>query len=233
MQIHVQAVCAVRCSATGKSLSDSSLTVLVDGVRRRYLRRDDGFIVFMELGNGTHRLSFSHPNYRNATCDITVSPGDTSIEVVTMRPLRVSGATLCRLTVTGLQPGTIAWISGQSYPLQLQMKECPAGTQAVRLFQKSAFSLVPPLRLLCADKSAPETCILLDTLGDEMWYLAKPLRFAHRRGVKFFPTQPYEVEPDGTVQAIFFAAGPVSMLYEGQLYELSVKEGDQTWQIPS
>ena len=61
--------------------------------------------------------------------------------------------------------------------------------------------------------------------------MTTPLQYAHKRGVRFYPTQPYEVQSDGTVQAVFFAAGPVSMLYENRLYELSVVEGEQTWPI--
>ena len=232
MQLHVQLACAVRCSATGNSLCDAALTVLVDGERKRYLRRNDGFILFMDLANGRHRLTLSHPYYRDAQCSFVIEEGETTIEVVTMRPLRVSGENLCRLTVTGMKPETTAYISGQTYPLQLQQEECPAGVRDLRLFKRGAFQLIPPLRILCADKNAPETCILMDKLGEEQWLLAKPLGCEHRRGVKFFPTQPYEAQDDGTTQAVFFAAGPVSILYENKLYELTVKEGEQTWQIP-
>ena len=233
MHLHVQLACAVRCSATGQPLCDAALQVKVDGERKRYLRRNDGFLLFMDLANGKHRLELRHPNYRDASCTVTVSEGDTTVEVVTMRPLYVAGDKLCRLTVTGLKPETTAYLSGQVYPLQLQQDDCGEGMQELRLFKKSAFVLVPPLRLLCADATAPETCILMDMLGDDIWRLAAPLRFAHKRGVRFYPTQPYETQRDGTVQAIFFAAGPVTLLYEDKLYEITVKEGEQSWQIPS
>ena len=232
MQLHVQLACAVRCSATGNSLCDSSLNVLVDGERKRYLRRNDGFLLFMELANGKHHLTLSHPYYHESKCAFEVEEGETTIEVVTMRPLYVEGQNLCRLTVAGMVPGTTAYISGQTYPLQLQQSECPAGTRDVRLFKRSAFKLIPPLRMLCADEEAPETCILMDMLNDETWRLAAPLRYGHKRGVRFYPTQPYEVQDDGTTQAVLFTAGPVSVLYENRLYELTVKEGEQTWQIP-
>ena len=232
MRLHVQLACAVRCSATGNSLCDAMLQILVDGERKRYLRRNDGFLLFMELKNGEHRLSLRHPYYHDAQCTVTVTPGETTVEVVTMRPLNVSGDHLCRLTVSGLVPGTTAYISGQSYPLQLQQSDCTEGTQVLRLFKRGAFKLLPPLRMLCADEAAPETCILMDMLGEDNWSIARPLRFAHKRGVKFYPTQPYEAGDDGTVTAVFFAAGPISLLYEDKLYELSVEEGEQTWQIP-
>ena len=232
MQLHVQLACAVRCSATGNSLCDAMLNVTVDGERKRFLRRNDGFILFMDLKSGEHRLYLRHPNYHDAQCTVTVTPGDTTIEVVTMRPLRVAGENLCRLTVAGLKPGTTVYISGQSYPLQLQQSDCTEGTQVLRLFKKGAFKLLPPLRLLIADTEAPETCILMDMVSEDYWSLAAPLRRAHRRGVKLYPTQPYEVQDDGTAKAIFFAAGPVSLLYNDQLYDLNVEEGEQTWQIP-
>ena len=232
MQLHVQLACAVRCSATGNSLCDAALNVLVDGERKRCLRRNDGFLLFMDLPNGKHCLTLSHPYYRDAQCSVTIEEGKTTIEVVTMRPLSVRGENLCRLTVTGMKPGTTAYISGQTYPLQLQQSECPAGTKDLRLFKRGAFRLLPPLRMLCADESAPETCILMDLMSEDNWRLVSPLRFAHKRGVKFYPTQPYEAQDDGTTQAVFFAAGPISMLYENKLYELTVKEGEQTWQIP-
>ena len=233
MQLHVQLACAVRCSATGNPLTDSALIVTVDGERKRYLRRNDGFLLFMDLAYGEHRLSFSHPRYRDARCTVNITAGETTIEAVTMRPLYVKGEHLCRLTVTGMAPGSTAYISGQSYPLQLQQSECPEGTLELRLFKKGAFALVPPLRMLCADKKAPETCILMDKLSEDIWRMAAPLRFAHKRGTRFFPTQPYEAQEDGSTQAIFFAPGPVSLMYEGELYELNVEEGEQTWQIPS
>ena len=232
MQLHVQLACAVRCSATGNSLCDAALNVLVDGERKRYLRRNDGFLLFMDLSNGKHCLTLRHPYYRDAQCSFMIEEGETTIEVVTMRPMYVAGENLCRLTVTGMKPGTTAYISGQTYPLQLQQSECPAGTQNLRLFKRGAFKLVPPLRMLCADESAPETCILMDIMSEDNWRLASPLRCEHKRGVKFYPTQPYEAQNDGTTQAVFFAAGPISMLYENKLYELTVKEGEQTWQIP-
>ena len=232
MQLHVQLACAVRCSATGNSLCDSALTVRVDGESKRYLRRNDGFLLFMDLANGEHRLSLSHPNYRDANCTVCITEGETTIEAVTMRPLYVTGDHLCRLTVTGMAPGTTAYISGHSYPLQLQQSQCPAGTQEMRLFKKGAYNLVPPLRMLCADLEAPETCILMDKLSEDFWRLAAPLRQEHKRGVKFYPTQPYEAQEDGTAQAVFFAEGPVSLMYDNKLFELSVKEGEQTWQIP-
>ena len=232
MQLHVQLACAVRCSATGNPLTDSSLTVTVDGERKRYLRRDDGFLVFMDLKNGKHRLDFRHPYYHDAHCTVTVTAGQTEIEAVTMRPMYVRGEHLCRLTVTGMAPETTAYISGQTYSLQLQQSDCTEGTHTLRLFKKSAFKLIPPLRLLCADPDAPETCILMDMLGEDIWSLAAPLQHAHKRGVKFYLTQPYDARDDGTAQAIFFAPGPVTLLYENKLHELTVEEGEQTWQIP-
>lgn len=232
MQLHVQLACAVRCSATGKSLCDAALNVLVDGEHKRYLRRNDGFLIFMDLSKGKHCLTLSHPYYRDAKCSFMINESETTIEVVTMRPLYVSGENLCRLTVTGMKPETTAYISGQTYPLQLQQEKCPAGAQDLHLFKRGAFQLIPPLRMLCADKSKPETCILMDKLNEETWRLAAPLQSEHKRGTKFYPTQPYEAQSDGTTQAVFFAAGPISVLYDNKLYELTVNEGEQTWQIP-
>lgn len=232
MQLHVQLACAVRCSATGNSLCDAALNVTVDGERTRYLRRNDGFLLFMELKDGEHRLAFHHPHYHDAHCTVTVTRGKTTVDVVTMRPIHVSGEHLCRLTVTGLTPGTVACISGHTYLLRLQQNDCPEGTQTLRLFKKGAFRLIPPLKLLCADPEAPEICVLMDMLGEDIWSIAEPLRFAHGRGARFFPTQPYEADDDGSVKATFFSAGPVSLLYDGRLYEFNVEQGEQTWQIP-
>jgi len=233
MHLHVYLACVVRCSATGNSLCDASLKVTVDGSPVSVIRRSDGFVVFTKLSAGTHKISFTHPNYHPENRTVEITENDTVMDVVTMRPLRVIGAHLCRLTVTGLLPGSKAYISGMSYPLQLQQSECKEGTRELRLFRKGAFRLIPPLLLLCADAKAPEICILEDRLEEDRWRLYQPLTKAHKRGVKFYPTQPYEADENGAATATFFAAGPVVVSYNGTLYEVTVEEGETTWQIPS
>ena len=231
MHLHVQLACAVRCSATGNPLSDAALDVTVNGERRKFLRRSDGYIVYTNLTDGEYRLRFRHPYYKDAECTVRIVGEETCIEVVTMRPAQVIGNNLCRLHVTGMLPGSTAYISGKTYPLHLT-GNVAVGEKQIPLFKKGNFRLIPPLRILCADESAPETAILLDMLNDELWCLTKPLQYDHKRGVKLYPTQPYEASDDGTTDAVFFVAGPVSLLYEGKLYELNVEEGEQTWQIP-
>jgi len=231
VHLRVQLACAVRCSATGNSLCDASLQVTVDDRPTRVMRHKDGFILLSGLSAGEHRLCLHHPNYRDVHRTIRIDEEKSGLEVVTMRPIFVRGEHLCRLHLSGLIPGSTVYISGQHFCLQLQQSQCPAGTDEVRLFKKLNFKLIPPLLLLCADPAAPETVILMDSLGDDMWQLATPLQSGHKRGTKFYPTQPYEVAADGTTEAIFFEPGTVSLLYDGQLYEQSVEEGEQAWQI--
>jgi len=232
MQLHVYLACAVRCSATGNSLCDAGLSVTVDGLPAKIIRKADGYALFTHMTSGKHQIRFSHPYYNDENRTVEISGDEMAMEVVTMRPILVSGDHLCRLTVNKLKPGEKVYISGKSFPLQLQQSDCKEGTQNLRLFKKGAFGLVPPLLLLCADEKAPETCILCDLIGEDLWQLHKPLTKAHKRGTLFYPTQPYEADKNGTVTATFFAAGPVSVMYGDKLYALTVEEGETLWQIP-
>jgi len=231
MRIHISLVCSVRNSTNGLSLCDSGLLVYVDGKLKSVLKHKDGFVMFKDITAGHHDLIFKYPGFNDEYLSVDIDENETLYEAVTLRPKAVYGNNLCKVKITKLDPNSQIYVSNTMLCLSIQQQECESGTKDIRLFKKTNTVIIAPLKVLCADKKNPEIAILFDKLSPEIWRLTKPLSFSHKRGEKFYPTQSYVADEEGTVTVTLFKEGTIEALYKGKLYEFEAKSGDNIWQI--
>lgn len=209
INIHVSAVCLVRDGYTGLPILPSALLCSMDGQPCRPVGKNmEGYLVFMDLAPGPHRLSLSSSGYQEEWVDFTV--GKTTVEMdITMKPGRgyAFRTAYTRLTVTVRRDGApaageVIWVAAPSFPeIKLAQTKAEAGSDTFRVFCKGSVRPRPGYYLL-NDGENSEIIRLVEVDG-ENGRLEAPLAFDHSRGRLLMPTQSYHTDEKGVLQAVF------------------------------
>lgn len=229
ISVHVSLVCCVRDGFTGKEMDPSALICAVDGVPCRPAGKEGGYIVFTDLPKGSHRLSVRCHGYQEEwiafeadglthEIDVTMKPG-------AGYPFRQS-VTLLRLTVLEEKRpagGRLFWLAaGQE--MKIAQAKAEAGDRELRIYCKGA---AMPGAYLIEDAENSEIVFLRGIEGENA-VLAEPLRSGHGRGKRFLPAQSYHTGEDGTLTAVFRAAGHVLLFdpHRGLVGDMELREGE-------
>ena len=230
ISVHVSLVCCVRDGLTGKEMDPSALICAVDGVRRRPAGKEGGYIVFTDLPKGPHRLSVRCHGYQEEwiafeadelthEIDVTMKPG-------AGYPFR-QAVTLLRLTVLEEKRpagGRLFWLAAAGQEMKIAQTKAEAGDRELRIYCKGA---AMPGAYLIEDAGNSEIVFLRGTEGENA-VLAEPLGSGHGRGKRLLPAQSYHTGEDGTLTAVFRAAGHVLLFdpHRGLAGDLELREGE-------
>jgi hypothetical protein len=207
IRTRISAALITRDAVTGKALSrDVSVTLGGEAYRPEY--REGGYILFLDLPAGDHKVTLKSARYFEERLTLSVG-GERDGRIVSLRPRAA-----CVVRRGGFLPGGLV---AAAYPRAPELKtaqatEPGAAAQGVRLLCRSPAALPPlPAEYLLTDGSASERCTLraLSTAGDGDF--AAPFKNAHARGCALLPCVVYRADADGEISvslpkgnAVFF-----------------------------
>lgn len=217
ISMHASAVCHVRDGYTGRELQPSALICAIDGAPCRPVGKEGGYLVFLNLPHGAHRLSLRCQGYQEEWVEFEADGGTREIDV-TMKPgpgypFR---QTVTRLTLTVLEKnapasGRVLWLAAAGPELKIAQTKVEAGETETRIFCKQT---APPGAYFLEDGKDSEIVILRGIEGEQA-VLAAPLKNSHSRSKQFLPAQRYRTGEDGTLTAVFREPCTVQVYAEG------------------
>lgn len=232
--LHASAVFHVRDGYTGMALKPGGLRYLLDGQVCTPVTKNEGYLVLLNLSEGTHTLTIRGRGYREEQVEFTAGGGTQEMDI-TMKPgpgypFR---QTATRLTVTLTKKGAAVpnhrlWLAYAAGPeIKLAQPKTEAGDDAVRLFTKYPDAVAAPAAYLVEDGADSEIA-LLRALEGETGSFAAPLKKAHTRGKRLLPAQSYHTGEDGGFSAVFRAPCEVVIFDQdgGILAGADLKDGE-------
>ena len=195
------AVFRVRDGFTGDIVPPSGILCSLDGRPCRPVAKREGYLIFLDLPAGPHRLSLRCRGYREEIVDFTA--GQTAPELdVTLKPgpgypFRQAPV---RLDLMFQQNGAPAerfpfWlVAAAGAEIKLAQTKAEAGEWKLRLFCKYPDAVPTPAPFLLEDGTDSEL-VTLRSLEGEIGVLNAPLARAHSRGKRLLPVQRYRTAP--------------------------------------
>ena len=232
IQRTVSAALLLRDGFTGRSLPlAAAVLCALDGRAVRPVRKQEGYLVFLDLEPGEHVLSLRCPGYREESFTLTVPPRGAVEGELYLTPgagYRFPADTArLRLTIPGAGGETL-WAA---VPGRLQLKLAAArkgdGEKVLRLFCSGNPAGIPvPGQFLILDEKNPEL-IRLWSIQEEMGELDAPLRQEHSRGVEVRPARSFRTDAEGRVELLFPRGGEVVLFCREQWTKVSLEPGEQ------
>jgi len=227
----------LRDGYTARPLSTgAAVSVWLDGLPLRPLRKAGGYLVLTDLPPGKHLLRLRHRCFQEEILTLETREDrclETEIDLLPGPgyPFR-SGPLRLTLTITGgASPlaGEPVWAGRQG---AVQLKLAREGKEA-RLFCKGDPGRLPiPGWFLAGDPNRPEL-FHLRALRGETGILDAPLSAAHPRGTPLLPARRYTTDAEGSVRALFREGGRVGLLCRGRYREVELRAGEQAvaWKL--
>ena len=236
----VSVVFAVRDAYTGKPILPSAVQCWLDGQPSRPVGKQEGYLVFVNLRPGSHRLSLRCAGYQEEQAEFSVGEGAPLMMYVDMKPgqgYRFRGAysrlSLALRAEEGPLAGHTVWLAAAGEPeMKIAQTSAEKGSDSFRIFCRGAARPRIPGPYLVSDGKKSEI-IQISVLDGETGFLERPLTAAHSRGRQLLPVQCCHTDEKGTLQAVYAQPCNVDVFSEalGLLGSLSLKEGENTAEL--
>ena len=243
IRIHVDAVFTVYDGFTGKAMPPSAVRVLLDGRRFRPEYRQGGYLIFINLEPGNHKIEFSAAYYGDETVDFETRRDSRVERVVNLKPgLNYPfGGKTTRLTATVTARGKcspkkrVALAAGDGPEIKIAQDSAAAGDSEMKLYIRGKHSdLMLPGEYLIIDGKNSEVCTLT-AVNDGTGLFAAALIYEHKRGKALHMSQTYTTDENGVFTAFFRRpAGIHAFVEENSILmsrELTEGENDMEIQI--
>ncbi len=235
INIHVSAVFQVRDGFSGRIVEGSQLRCALDGVWLRPVMKPGGYLVFVDLSEGGHRLSLQSDRFQEELVDFTVTQDGLWEGYVALKPaeryfFRRAVTRLHLIAQKGNSPlsGQSLWLTPPGAPeCRVAQTKAELGCTQLRLYCKAPALLPLPGPVLIDDGADSEVVPLLELTG-ETGRLASPLKQDHSRSKIVLPAQTYRTDDKGQIFAVFPAPGTVLVYLEGlgEPKRLDLVDGD-------
>ena len=229
----------LRDGFTGRPVAlTAAVLCVLDGLPVRPMRKNDGYLVLMDLEPGEHILSLRCPGYREETLPLTVpkkGPAEGEIDFTPGAGYRFPPDTArLRLTVPGAS-GKELWAAfpGQ-VKLKLAQKKKAGGEAVVRVFCAGDPARLPvPGTFLALDEAGPELVRFL-SIREDAGELAAPFGKEHSRGIELMPARRFRTDENGTVELLFPRGGEIRLFFREQMMKTTLQPGIQeiVWTDP-
>lgn len=222
IRMYVSAAFQIRDGFSGRIVEGNQLRCTLDGVAVRPIVKQGGYLVFVNLSSGSHRLILQSDRFQAEHIDF-VSRSDGLWEgYVALKPteqyffhyavtwlhlvVKKDGTPLC---------GQELWLTPPGAPeCKVAQTRAEVGCTELRLYCKTPNLLLLPGAALIDDGTESEIVTLLE-LTDETGRLAFPLQQHHSRNRIVLPAQAYRTNETGRISAVFSAPGTVVVYAEG------------------
>ena len=236
----VSAALLLRDGFTGRPISPAAgVLCRLDGRSIRPMRKNDGYLVLVDLEPGEHALSLRARGYREEELTLTVharSAVEFEVDLIPGEGYPVPPDTArLRVTVSGAS-GENLWAAMASQDLLKLAQAIKKDTEPVtevRLFCSGSIARLPvPGAFLAVDQKGPEI-IRLTAVQGETGELSEPFAKAHSRGTELRPARLFRTNDEGKVELLFPRGGEVILFCRDQWVrtELMPGEQDYLWSI--
>lgn len=176
----LSAAVAVRDALTGRPLP-RGIIVELDGEPMRPEYREGGYIVFIDLPAGGHRLTLRAPGYVAESVDMQADGG--GVRIVSMVPLAARAAAR-----GGFEPGAAIAVAISREPEVKLGQDAPAGGGAEWRVHCRVAAALPgfPAEFLLVDGDGSERCTI-ERIQGGIGIFAAPFARAHKRGLRLLP----------------------------------------------
>lgn len=219
IRVRLSAALAVRDGYTGKPIGRNTVRCFVDGQPFHPEYRDGGYLLLLNLAPGAHAVVLQGTRYREEQVPLTVPETGHIERNITLKPapnypfyhemtqLSIS------LQEKGLPvKGRTLWVAAQAAmsDLKLAQDAVEAGSYEAKLFFRGGAEGRFPGNYLLVDGKKSEVVAILGAKEGQASFAA-PLKYAHKRGVAFYPAQEYQTNQDGEILAFFREPVPVEI----------------------
>ena len=228
----VSAALLLRDGFTGFTLSPAAAILCrLDGRAIRTMRKNDGYLVLVDLEPGDHTLSITVRGYREEVFPFTV-PAQGALEAeIALTPgagYRFPADTAClRVTVPG-GAGELLWAAQARRDLvKLGQGKKNDPPTSIRLFCSGNPARLPvPGPCLALDEKGPEV-VRLTALQTESGELAEPFAKSHPRGTELRPARAFRMDGEGKTELLFPQGGEVFLFCREQWLRTELQPGTQ------
>ena len=237
IQRTVSAALLLRDGFTGRAIPlAAAVLCALDGRFVRPVRKQEGYLVFLDLEPGEHVLSLRCPGYREESFPLTVPPRGAAEGELYLSPgagYRFPADTASLLVTIPGAAGETLW-TAMAGRLQLKLAQAKKGDggKVLRLFCSGDPGWLPvPGAFLTMDKEGTELIRLLAVQGDT-GELSAPMQRAHLRGTELRPALRFRTDGEGKARLLFPRGGEVLLFCRDQWMktELAPGEQDLQWQ---
>lgn len=218
IHLHVSAVLAVYDGFTGRPISRTTVTCLLDGVRCLPEYREGGYLVFVNVPPGEHMLEIRSAYYQPELVFLHIKPSETAEYGVTLKPAArypFGGAATSLTVYLSLKGRPVAgrkvWLAARAAgeEWKLAQDHAEAGALQARVFGRGGRGAYAR-NFLIADGKNSEIVFISD-IRDSQAIFAQPLERGHKRGVAFYPAQTFVTGAEGEFTAFFREPLPVEI----------------------
>ena len=221
IQRTVSAALLLRDGFTGRAIPlAAAVLCALDGRFVRPVRKQEGYLVFLDLEPGEHVLSLRCPGYREESFPLTVPPRGAAEGELYLSPgagYRFPADTASLLVTIPGAAGETLWtaVAGR---LQLKLAQAKKGDGG------------KVLRLFCSGNPAglpvPGQFLILNEKGPE---LIRLLQKEHHRGVEVRPARSFRTDEEGRVKLLFPRGGEVFLFCREQWTTVKLQPGEQAF----
>ncbi len=220
-------------SMSRRPLTASQAELFLDGELCKPVYKPGGYFVLIDLPEGEHRIGIRSGLFQPDEFSVTVSYAqafDERRDVVTvmMNPSPLHPMARTGLAVRGCfeaDAPDVFYILGHTNGFKIAEDHAVAGGCQIKLFALSA-SVTLPLICLVNDKDAKKAEFVeitsVNSGSGDVYGLAAPLRFAHKRSTELIPMLRYRCGEDGS----FFVKPPSAVGREGTRLKLFYETSD-------
>ena len=241
IRMHVDAVFTLYDGFTGKAMPPSAVRVMLDGQRFRPEYRQGGYLVFINLEPGNHKVVFSAAYYGDETADFETMRNSRVERVLSLKPgLNYPfGGKATRLTAIVTAKGKctpkkrVALAAGDGPEIRVAQDSAAAGDSEFKLYVRGELArLKLPGEYLIVDGKNSEVCTL-SAVNEGTGRFAAPLIYEHKRGKALILSQTYTTDENGVFTAFFRRpAGVHAFVSENSiLLSRELEEGENEMEI--
>ncbi len=237
IQFTLSAVFAVRDGYTGKPITQSSVQCVLDGMPVKPQYRNGGYLVFVNLEEGSHTLILKGAYFCDEKIAFDVKKGDYDIASITLKPQKNYPFARAIVTLEGTveknkKPvqDTPVWVAEVEKGIEMKVAQdgVVEGNTSMKLFCRGDTQMLFfPCNYMIIDGNKSEA-VTLTSIEEEVAYLSAPLEFAHKRGVLIIRAQIYRTDDAGKFEAYFREATEAYILHGKSVKQISLNKGENT-----
>ncbi len=219
IRLQVSAALAVRDGFTGRPIARNTVRCFVDGQPFRPEYRQGGYLVFVNLEPGEHRVLLRGSHYLDEHIRLETRPGVMDEKSITLKPApnypfyHAVTQLIVRYREKS-QPisGHCLWVSARAAMEDIKIAQdmAEAGSTSARVYFRGGEEGRFPRNYLILDGKKSEIVHISGCEGGCASF-DKPLGQSHKRGVALYPAQAYHTDEKGEILAFFRAAVPVEL----------------------
>lgn len=230
----VSVVVQLRDGFLGKPLERVQPQCRIDGVPCQPQIKPGGYLVWVDLPVGSHRLTLFVPGFQTEEIMIECLPhgiwqGSADLKPGAGYPIGKSAVGTRLHILSDGQPlaAQEVWFSVVDRPLfKLAQTRTEAGAQRVRLFRVQKHGAVPVPGVFLLEDNAPEL-LFLQAVAQEEGVLARPLLRAHTRGKALSPAQRDRTDALGMLPVLLREAAKLAVFYDGMIQYAQIDGGQE------